>query len=128
MPSYARGNPLTHSLPFTDGDGACWLVYVEPAPPEPSLWPTSAVLPGRRVRFDSLEGSMVATPVPAGAPFLSQGRLQELLDSAEPIEVTARPGQEAIPAPPIRSTGWFASAAALVLLLIRDTILPRARG
>ena len=81
-PSYARGNPLTHSVTFIDSSGTCWLVYVEPAPPQPALWPNAAVLPGRRLRFDSLEHSVTVSPFPAGAPFLQEQALQLLLDQA----------------------------------------------
>lgn len=81
-PSYARGNPLTHSVTFIDSTGTCWLVYVEPAPPLPALWPNAAVLPGRRLRFDSLEHSVTVSPFPAGAPFLQEQALQLLLDQA----------------------------------------------
>jgi hypothetical protein len=81
-PSYARGNPLTHSVTFVDSSGTCWLVYVEPAPPQPALWPNAAVLPGRRLRFDSLEHSVTVSPFPAGAPFLQEQALQLLLDQA----------------------------------------------
>ena len=79
-PSYARGNPLTHSVTFVDTSGMCWLVYVEPAPPQPALWPNAAVLPGRRLRFDSLDRSVTVSPFPAGAPFLQEQALQQLLD------------------------------------------------
>lgn len=82
-PSYARGNPLTHSVTFVDTSGTCWLVYVEPAPPEPALWPNAAVIPGRRLRFDSLERSVTVSPFPAGAPFLQERMLQQLLDQAQ---------------------------------------------
>ena len=78
-----RGNPLTHSVNFTDARGTCWLVYVEPAPPEPALWPNAAVIPGRRLRFDSVEPSVMASPFPAGAPFLPERTLQTLLDQAQ---------------------------------------------
>ena len=119
-PSYARGNPLTHSVTFVDSSGTCWLVYVEPAPPQPALWPNAAVLPGRRLRFDSLERSVTVFPFPAGAPFLQEQALQVLLDQArggasspapvpvarvatplpEPRHVAAAPVvEEAIPAP-----------------------------
>ena len=89
-PSYARGNPLTHSVTFVDTSGTCWLVYVEPAPPQPALWPNAAVLPGRRLRFDSLDQSVTVSPFPAGAPFLQEQALQQLLDqghagSAPPV-------------------------------------------
>ncbi len=81
-PPYARGNPLTHSVVFTDESGTCWLVYVEPAPAEPALWPSAVVLPGRRLRFDSVEESLTIAPMPAGAPFLQEQTLQELLNQA----------------------------------------------
>jgi len=82
-PSYARGNPLTHSVTFVDTSGTCWLVYVEPAPPQPALWPNAAVLPGRRLRFDSLDQSVTVSPFPAGAPFLQEQALQQLLDQGQ---------------------------------------------
>ena len=82
-PSYARGNPLTHSVTFTDMSGTCWLVYVEPAPPEPALWPNAAVIPGRRLRFDSVDRSVTVSPFPAGAPFLQERTLQILLDQTQ---------------------------------------------
>lgn len=164
-PSYARGNPLTHSVTFIDSAGTCWLVYVEPAPPQPALWPNAAVLPGRRLRFDSLEHSATIFPFPAGAPFLQEQALQLLLDQArsgstlpapvpvarvatpqpEPRHVAAAvPVAEAeIPAPvldPVRQqltsmvnarSGWtyqlsrMVQPVALVLVVIRDMILPR---
>jgi len=82
-PPYARGNPLTHSVTFIDARGTCWLVYVEPAPPAPALWPNAAVIPGRRLRFDSVDRSVMASPFPAGAPFLPERTLQLLLDQAQ---------------------------------------------
>ena len=82
-PPYARGNPLTHSVTFIDASGTCWLVYVEPAPPAPALWPNAAVIPGRRLRFDSVDRSAMASPFPAGAPFLPERTLQLLLDQAQ---------------------------------------------
>ena len=90
-PPYARGNPLTHSVTFVDRSETCWLVYVEPAPAEPALWPNAAVLPGRRLRFDSVESSLVMAPFPAGAPFLQEQALQGLLDNALPVGATHRP-------------------------------------
>jgi hypothetical protein len=91
-PPYARGNPLTHSVTLVDTSGVCWLVYVEPAPPQPALWPNAAILPGRRLRFDSLEQSVTVTPFPAGAPFLQEQALLLLLDharagSSQPVPV-----------------------------------------
>lgn len=166
-PSYARGNPLTHSVTFTDLSGTCWLVYVEPAPPEPALWPNAAVLPGRRLRFDSLESSVTVSPFPAGAPFLQEQALQLLLEQAKttgrgaatarestaPVRARREPGRAArtrqapppAPAPtltlePVREqlasvvssrTGWtyhlsrLVQPVALVLVVIRDMILPR---
>jgi hypothetical protein len=85
-PFYPRGNPLTESMPFTDGDGVCWLAYIEGVPPapRPRLW-SQAVLPGRRLRFDSATESRVTARLPAGSPFLADARLQSLLDEAEPV-------------------------------------------
>lgn len=151
-PSYARGNPLTHSVTFTDKAGTCWLVYVEPAPAEPALWPNAAVLPGRRLRFDSLEMSLTVAPFPAGAPFLHEGALQNLLDqgqsSASGAMAAARHRPRAVTAPdlptePVREQlasvvnsrsglsyqlSRLAQPFALVLMVIRDMILPRGRG
>ena len=83
---YPRGNPLTESMPFTDGNGVCWLAYIEGVPParRPQLW-SQTVLPGRRLRFDSATESRVTADLPAGSPFLADARLQSLLDEAEPI-------------------------------------------
>jgi len=160
-PPFARGNPLTHSVTFSDRSGTCWLVYVEQAPTEPALWPSSAVLPGRRLRFDSAATSVAAAPVPAGAPFLREGALQELLDQAQLVDAPARAGvdagsrgdprplfgRRAVAAPggaareasrehPMSAvearSGWhlsrLVSSVALVLMIIRDMILPRGRG
>lgn len=166
-PSYARGNPLTHSVNFTDTRGTCWLVYVEPAPPEPALWPNAAVIPGRRLRFDSVERSVMASPFPAGAPFLQERTLQALLDQAQsgssasapvatqsappaPAPAPVRPRRAAVAAvsvsvpevapEPVRDqlasmvsarSGWtyqlsrMVQPVALVLVVIRDMILPR---
>jgi hypothetical protein len=96
-PPYARGNPLTHSVTFIDASGTCWLVYVEPAPPAPALWPNAAVIPGRRLRFDSVDRSVMATPFPAGAPFLPERTLQLLLDQAQ------YPSIGGTPAAPLRA-------------------------
>jgi len=100
-PSYARGNPLTHSVTFVDTSGTCWLVYVEPAPPEPALWPNAAILPGRRLRFDSLERSVTVSPFPAGAPFLQEHALQQLLEQAQsgPSHLAIAPARVATPLP-----------------------------
>ena len=32
MPLFPRGNPLTESMPFTDGGGVGWLAYIEGVP------------------------------------------------------------------------------------------------
>lgn len=89
-PFYPRGNPLTESMPFTDGDGVCWLAYIEgvPATPRPRLW-SQTVLPGRRLRFDSPTESRVTRRLPAGSPFLADARLQSLLDEAQPVSALA---------------------------------------
>ena len=108
-----RGLPLTESMPFTGRDGARWLAYVEGAPPEHpwGMW-YRTVLPRRRLRFDSAAESRIADTVPPGAPFLSEPRLQFLLESARPVP----------PPPPARRTRyrpwrrnllvrWFSRAA-----------------
>ena len=151
LPSYARGNPLTHSVTFTDEGGTCWLVYVEPAPAEPALWPNAAVLPGRRLRFDSLDASATVSPFPAGAPFLHERTLQRLLTQARSpaggmANLPHRPRPVAVPdlpAEPMRQQlasvvasrsglGYqlsrLAQPFALVLMVIRDMILPKGRG
>jgi len=89
-PFYPRGNPLTESMPFTDGDGVCWLAYIEgvPATPRPRLW-SQTVLPGRRLRFDSATESRVTSRLPAGSPFLVDARLQSLLDEAQSVPALA---------------------------------------
>jgi hypothetical protein len=85
-PFYPLGNPLTESMPFADADGVCWLAYVEAVPA--GRFPRrqdGVTLPGRRLRFDSATESRTTTPVPAGSPFLSDARLQRLLDAAQPV-------------------------------------------
>jgi hypothetical protein len=151
LPSYARGNPLTHSVAFTDAGGTCWLVYVEPAPTGPGLWPGSAVLPGRRLRFDSLAQSLSATPVPPGSPFLSDARLQECFERSQPIEEMVTPPSPVNPrvnlslesVPPVPDVQLFrtrdqrswthrvaglAQSAVVLLAIARDAILHRARN
>lgn len=90
MPSilpYPLGVPLTDVMEFTAGDGTCWLVYIETIPcPPPRRWRPRTVLPARRLRFDSVSDSRATTPVPAGAPFLTEVRLQELFDRAAPLQ------------------------------------------
>ncbi|HEU5169423.1 MAG TPA: hypothetical protein VFU46_02735 [Gemmatimonadales bacterium] len=86
MPSYPKGNPLTESAQFTGRDGVGWLVYIEGVPPEaPRRRWGQTLLPGRRLRFDSADESRASTHMPAGSPFLSDARLQDLLDRAEAI-------------------------------------------
>lgn len=141
-PAYARGNPLTHTVNFTDDSGQPWLVYLEPCPATPSLWPNAAVIPGRRIRFDSHELSLAVTPVPAGAPFLSADRLKALFEAATPIgdppppaPVPPRPAAEpgSIKAAEIQAEidTWrdralrFAAPALGLALVFRDLVLPR---
>ena len=81
---YPRGNPLTLSMEFTDRDGAVWLAYVEGAPAAPRRRGRAAVLPERHLRFDSVTESLFTSLVPAGSPFLTEARLQSLLDEAQP--------------------------------------------
>ena len=86
QPFYPRGNALTETMPFTDPDGVRWLVYIEGVPPDPQRrrW-GQAVLPGRRLRFDSATESRTSTHVPAGSPYLTEERLQGLLDQTHPV-------------------------------------------
>jgi hypothetical protein len=92
-PTYPRGNPLTDSVSMTDAAGTSWLVYVEPAPSPVPLRRSAAVLPGRRLRFDSLDSSFAFSPIPAGAPYLPEARLRELLAYSEPVPAAAAPAR-----------------------------------
>jgi hypothetical protein len=73
-------------MPFTDRDVVHWLVYIEGVPPDPRprRW-DRAVLPGRRLRFDSATESRITLQVPAGSPYLAERQLQLLLDQAQPL-------------------------------------------
>lgn len=88
---YPRGNALTDTMPFTDRGAVHWLVYVEGVPPDPPSrrW-GQTVLPGRRLRFDSAMESRITIPVPAGSPYLTDQRLQSLLDQAQPVFAGSR--------------------------------------
>ncbi len=119
-PAHPRGNPLTDSVNLTDAAGTSWLAYVEPAPAEPPLRRSAAVLPGRRLRFDSLDRSVVITPVPAGSPFLSDARLLGLLTEARPVpEPAPRVARPVLPARALRSLDWSGSVAGAVAA-VRD--------
>jgi len=73
-------------MPFTDGGGVGWLAYIEGIPADrPPRLQGRTTLPGRRLRFDSATESRMTTQVPAGSPFLSDARLQSLLDDAQPV-------------------------------------------
>ncbi len=98
---YPRGNALTDTMPFTDRDEVHWLVYIEGVPPDPPSrrW-GQTVLPGRRLRFDSAMESRITIPVPAGSPYLTDHRLQSLLDQAEPVFAGSRSRAAATPAHP----------------------------
>ncbi|MGH2709463.1 MAG: hypothetical protein ACRDJK_14380, partial [Actinomycetota bacterium] len=61
-PFYPRGNALTESMPLLASDGIRWLAYIEGVPPDPPRWLwRQAVLPGRRLRFDSANESRVTS-------------------------------------------------------------------
>ena len=107
-PGYPRGNPHTDWVAVSDAQGTCWLAYVEPAPPEETFRRSAAVMPGRRLRFDSLERSVAVSPVPAGAPFLPEFRLQRLLADAAPLvpEIEPATRRSAI-TPALRAIDWF---------------------
>jgi hypothetical protein len=120
---YPRGNALTESMPFTDRGGARWLAYIEGLPPAPIplLW-KQAVLPGRRLRFDSEAVSRVTAHVPAGSPFLADARLQSLLDEAELLPPDAatspRPGRASILGHPL--IAWATRAGARGRAMVAD--------
>jgi hypothetical protein len=91
---YPRGNPLTESMPFTAYDGEYWLAYVEGMPADPPpRWRHRAIIPGRRLRFDSAFDSRVSPVLPAGSPFLPEAVLRELLDAAEPVPPPPHPAR-----------------------------------
>lgn len=113
-PAYPRGNPHTDWVAVTDPQGTTWLAYVEPMAAEEPFRRSAAVLPGRRLRFDSLERSLVVSPVPAGAPFLAADRLQRLLAAAEPVTAEPFAAAAIAPARPLRSIDWGASIAGAV--------------
>jgi hypothetical protein len=121
-PAFPLGNPHTDWVAVPDAQGTCWLAYVEPAPPEQSFRRSAAVIPGRRLRFDSLERSVAVAPVPAGAPFLSELRLQRLLADAVPLMPEVAPATR--PSAAARTLGaidWAGSFAAGVAAL-RDAV------
>jgi hypothetical protein len=105
---YPRGNALTDTMPFTDRDAVHWLVYVEGIPPDPRSrrW-GQTVLPGRRLRFDSAMESRTSIQVPAGSPYLTEPRLQSLLDQAQPVLAGPKPQAVAmrVPLPPPGESG-----------------------
>ena len=80
-----RGNALTESMPFADREGIAWLAYIEGIASAEGHLPGNGRLPGRRLRFDSETDSRVTSELPAGAPFLSDERLQALLDRAQAV-------------------------------------------
>ncbi len=117
-PPYPVGLPLTESMEFTGRDGTSWLVYIEAVPPPPrSRWRSQTLLPARRLRFDSVRESRIVTPVPAGAPFLTDVRLQGLLDRSAPLDLSGA-GEPARPQrrhDVRRSAGHEARSAASLL-------------
>jgi hypothetical protein len=119
---YPRGTPLTESMPFTDRDGARWLVYIEGVPePRGHLWPR-ATIPGRHLRFDSAAQSRVTTELPAGSPFLSDARLQDLLDRAHPVPLSPASSWPPLEAPvhTHRATEWAARTRKLGSAVLAD--------
>ena len=106
---YPRGNALTETMPFTDPDGVRWLVYIEGLPPDPQRrrW-GQTVLPGRRLRFDSVTESRMSIHVPAGSPYLREERLQGLLDQTHPVLLAGSKSRAAAtlaPLPPTSESG-----------------------
>jgi hypothetical protein len=96
-----------------DPAGTAWLAYVEPAPAEKPFRRSAAVLPGRRLRFDSVDTSLMVSPIPAGAPFLTDVRLLELLARAQPIPPPATAPTRRLRARALWSVDWAGSVAAL---------------
>ena len=99
---YPRGNALTETMPFTDPDGVRWLVYIEGVPPDPQRrrW-GQTVLPGRRLRFDSATESRTSIHVPAGSPYLTEERLQGLLDQTHSVLLAGPKSRAAAPLAPL---------------------------
>jgi hypothetical protein len=132
-PLYPRGNPLTHSMPFTDRDGELWLAYIEGLPPaQPRWFWREAAMPGRRLRFDASKDSRVSSEVPAGTPFLSEARLQALLDGASPVPApvsrwAAQAGDLARTRQANRSERWDRGAGRLRYRLRRTILAVEAR-
>ena len=78
-------------MPFTDGDGVCWLAYIKGVPADRPPRPQGrAILLGRRLRFDAATESRVRIYLPVGSPFLPDADLQGLLDEAQPVQPPAR--------------------------------------
>jgi len=113
-PFYARGNPLTESMEFTDRDGTDWLAYIESTQRAPGKQRGSAsALPDRHLRFDSAAESRFTSIVPAGSPFLAEARLQSLLDEAQPdlpLAVTTGSPARALSNPGYRVIEWSTGA------------------
>jgi hypothetical protein len=128
---YPRGNPLTESMPFTDGDGVRWLAYIEGVPParRPRLL-SQTVLPGRRLRFDSATESRITADLPAGSPFLADARLQFLLHEAGPVPplasaTSSRPDSSILEHPVIE---WATRAGDLGRAVVADWSRQWRRG
>jgi hypothetical protein len=107
-PPHPSSVPLTDVMEFTAADGTCWSAYVEAIASDTPYRADPPLLPTRHLRFDSDAESRTVTPVPAGAPFLTESRLRTLLDHATPFQP--------IPAPELRirrdrRTGGAASDA-----------------
>jgi hypothetical protein len=99
-----RGCPLTELMPLRGPDGTEWVAYIEGVPPEPAgLLGRRAVLPGRRLRFDSAGESRTTGQVPAGAPFLAAARLVQLLAASSPFPPPAAPAR---PSARVRLRRW----------------------
>lgn len=100
-----RGCPLTELMPLSGPDGTEWVAYIEGVPPEPAgLLGRRAVLPGRRLRFDSAGESRTTGQVPAGAPFLAATRLVQLLAASDPFPPPQAPAR---PSAGVRLRRWL---------------------
>jgi hypothetical protein len=125
-PLLPRGTPLTPVMEFTDSGRRAWLAYVEATPPV-RRWHflSETVLPGRRVRFDSVDESRATSRVPAGSPFLPEPRLQVLL--AESAALPPAPAVESAPANTWQHQWALVQAAVLAMARFCNVAATSAR-
>jgi len=114
-------------MEFTDSGRRLWLAYVEAAPPvRRGRFLSETLLPGRRVRFDSVDESRATSRVPAGSPFLPEPRLQVIL--AESAALPAAPAVESAPANAWQDQWALVQAAVLAMARFCNVAATSARG